>query len=235
MQHDNIQKSTAYLKNNFYSGDAAVQRLRQKKRRNGIIVTVLVALFVVLCILAGNTPHNYYMKNLFVSEATILQCSSGDDGSDYSVQVQLDNPAQNVSIDSDNTWVSVDKQFYDAHSVGQHIGVLVCDYDVFKERFFGIFGKQGQDYEKDMWSVDSAYDSFAAAQAEYPHQQFTDKATLESKTKLDDGESYFVLSYQGREMTNQVDDNQYSHYKVGDSVPCSFDGYGDFVRITNIG
>ena len=155
MQHDNIQNSTAYLRSMSYSKN----KQTRKKKIIGIIVLVLIVLFVLFIYLADKTPRNYYMKNMFVSEATILQCSTGDSGSDYGIQVRLNNPAQNVFIDEENTWISVSKEFYSAHSVGQHIGVLVCNYDVYKERLFGIFGKQGQDFEKDMWSIDTAYGS----------------------------------------------------------------------------
>jgi hypothetical protein len=233
MQHDNIQKSTAYLKSNYNSRKSGATLSKGQKRTIGISVVVIILLIAFFCLL-GNTPRNYYMKNLFVSEAMIVQTSAGDSGSEYAIQVQLNNPAQNISLDSDNTWVSVNKDFYAAHSVGQKIGVLVCNYDVYTERYFGIFGKQGQDFEKDTWSIDDVYGSLAEAETAFPHSQFSEKATLKSKTKLDDGSCYFVLDYQGREMTNPVDENQYSRYNLGDSVSCKFDGYGDFIRVVSI-
>lgn len=200
----------------------------------GVGLAVLIILIVVLISLDENTPRNYYMKDLFVTEATILQTSAGDDNKTYGIQVQLNNPPKTITLEEDNTWVGVDQQFYTSHTAGQHIGVLVCNYDVMKANNFGLFGEQGQSFEKEMWAVDSAYDSLNAAQTQYPHRQFSGKASLKSKTKLSSGELYFVLEYDGREMTSPVDDSTFSRYNIGDSVSCAFDGYGDFIKTVSI-
>lgn len=116
----------------------------------------------------------------------------------------------------------------------EHIGVLVCNYDVYKEKFFGLFGKQGQEYDSSYWGVDTAYDSLEKAQEAYPYKNLSDKATLKNKILLSDGSPLFILDYQGREMTDQVDKSIYDKYKTGDSVTCRIEGYGDFIRVTGI-
>lgn len=235
----NMQRNKLYRSSEYGGGyrpptiqpTFSVKTMDKKKLVLIIIGCVLTVLLIALLILNENTPRNYYMKDLFVSEATIVNRSS-DDG--YAVQVSLSNPSKVVSIDEDNTWVTVDSQFYNSHNSGDRIGVLVCNYDVMKESNFGLLGKSGQKFEKELWTVDSAYDNLAAAQTEYPRREFTANATLKSLVKLNDGELYYVMNYEDREITVRVSSTVYAAHQIGDSVPCKFEGYGDFVKITNI-
>ena len=78
------------------------------------------------------------------------------------------------------------------------------------------------------------FDSLDQANEKYPHKTFTAEAQITKKTSSTNEGNYFVLSYEQREMSIQVDNDLYNQYKESDMVSCDFDGIGDFVKIVGV-
>lgn len=176
--------------------------------------------------------RNQYLKDAFVSEGQIALTTI--DSSKYYVKVALMKSANNVSLTDDMSYVEVTPDFYNKHKTGDKIGVLVGNYDIFKEKYFGLFGNQGQYFEKNIWGVENVFDTKQEADQVYPNKEFTDKAQVKTKTASKSNEFFFILSYQDREITAQVTQEQYQKYNENDYVDCDFQSIGDFIKIIDV-
>lgn len=200
---------------------------------SGIAVIILIAILVML---DENSPRNQFLSKAFVSEASIAEFYVDDQNypmKDY-VRVSLINSGNNTaSLTMDESWIEVTSEFFGKHKVGDRVGVLVGNYDVYKEKFFGLSKGSGQTFEKNVWGIENIFDSLDAANEAYPQKLFNAAAQLKKKASTKD-KYFFVFNYEEREMTIKVSSEQFNQYKENDSVECTFEGIGEFVKITKI-
>lgn len=204
-------------------------------------VYYLYAIVFIIMIVAYNYDkmqvRNSYLKDAFVSEGRIIQTTLDVDSpiAKYYVKINLVNPTvTNVIISDDDSYFEVTHEFYTKHKIGDVVGVLVGNYDVFKGKYYGWFSNQDQDFEKSIWGFENIFNTKKEADEAYPSKDFKDKALVKAKTITKDGETFFVLVYEEREITFQVTKEQYEKYNENDYVECDFQGIGDFIKIVGV-
>lgn len=198
---------------------------------------ISIIAFVILCFTIGkvnDVPQYEYLKEVFVSEAQIIEVKTNTDSSPQQYFIRLKLINQSVELKEDQSWFEVNSEFYKKCVVNSKIGVLAGNFDVFKGSIFAGFGNATQTYENSIYGIVDVFDSLALANEKYPHKTFTADAQLTKKTTSSNEGNYFVLSYEEREMSIQVDDDLYNKYKENDNVSCDFDGIGDFVKIVGV-
>jgi len=214
-------------------------RLNQTDNRDKLIkmaIIFIIASVVLIIVIAkvSAVAHYEYLKEVFVSEAQILETKTNLDSSPQQYFIRLGLINQSVTLKEDQSWFEVNDEFYQKCVVNNKIGVLVGDFDVFKASVFAVFGDASQTYENSNYSVVDVFDSLDQANEKYPHKVFTADAQVIKKTTSTNEGNYFVLSYEEREMSIQVDNDLYNQYQESDMVTCDFDGIGDFVKIVGV-
>jgi len=110
--------------------------------------------FVVWLLLAYGAENldnmqarNQYITDAFVSEGQIIMTTTDlENGpAKYYAKLKLVDPSfTDAVINEDQSWIEINQDFYQKHHTNDLIGVLVGNYDIFKEKYFGWFGKNGQ-------------------------------------------------------------------------------------------
>lgn len=214
--------------------------MEKKKKTQKIIlwcVGIAIVLFIaILVMLDENSPRNQFLSKAFVSEASIAEFYVDDQvipNKSY-VRLSLINSGNNTaSLTMDESWVEVTNEFFGKHRVRDIVGVLVGNYDVYKENFFGLAKGSGQTFEKNVWGIENIFDTLDMANEAYPQKLFNANAQLKKKATAKD-KYFFVFTYEEREMTVEVSSEQFNKYKENDTVECTFEGLGEFVKITKL-
>jgi len=219
--------------NNYKNGLNETDK-RNKYIKGGLIFIVVSVVFFFVIAKMNDVSQYEYLKEVFVSEAQILEMKTNADSSPQQFFVRLKLIDQSVTLKEDQSWFEVNYTFYQKCVVNNKIGVLVGNFDVFKGSAFAVFGNTTQTYENSNYSVVDVFDSLDQANEKYPHKTFTAEAQITKKTSSTNEGNYFVLSYDAREMSIQVDNDLYNRYIESEMVTCDFDGIGDFVKIVGM-
>ncbi|MCX7920598.1 MAG: hypothetical protein N3B21_01030 [Clostridia bacterium] len=198
-----------------------------------VIGSIIIGIILIIIgIINANMPRNYYLKDINVSRATIVQREIDTDTNKYYVKLSEDSSSSpKVSFDSDDDrWVEVNFGFYSSHLPGGTVGVLLGHYDVFRDKLFS----KGLKYQKSIWQIEEIYDSLESAQEANPKKKYNAEAELKNKKTLEDGSMYFVLESEGRTMKSKVSKELYDKYSVGQKVECEFEAIGDIVKLLSI-
>lgn len=206
------------------------------KKRHIIIVCCLSAavllMAIIFIILSVTRPQKQFLSQVFVSEAKVAELAADTDSSPtkYYVRIALVNPTvSSAKLTEDTSWVEVSSEYYIKHKTNDSIGVLVGNYDIYKERLFG----GGQSFDKNIWGIEDIFDNVQDAEETYPKKSFDSPATLIKK--VSDNDRYlFVVTYEDREISVDVDKEVFDKYSENETVTCSLFGYGDYVKITKI-
>jgi hypothetical protein len=204
------------------------------KRKDLITAGYVVGfiLLIVIGILSWVTPKNYYLKEIKVAKATVAE-TAVEYGKYYARVINVDSPG--VFLSEDNSWIEVSEDFCNGNRPGKEVGLLIGNYDVFKLKYFGLFGSVGQKFKGSNWAIEEVYDSFDMAVKENPVKKYNAKAVLTKKKATKTGETYFVIDADGRKVNTQVDKEIFDRYNVNDSIECEFEARGDFIKIIRVG
>jgi len=219
--------------NNNKSGFNQTENRNKLIKVGLIVILASIVLFIVIA-KVNNVSQYEYLKEVFVSEAKILETKTNADSSPQQYFVRLELINQSATLEEDQSWFEVNYEFYQKCVVNNKIGVLVGDFDVFKGSIFAAFGNTTQTYVNSNYSVVDVFDSLDQANEKYPHKTFTADVQITKKTTSTNEGNYFVLTYEEREMSIQVDNDLYNQYNESDKVSCDFDGIGDFVKIVGV-
>jgi hypothetical protein len=198
-----------------------------------VIVILLVVGVIALAagtILEENRPRSYMCNSIQVLDGGIMERVQDDDGK-YWMRIYAGVNYSNW----DKLWIEVSKEFYDRHSINQRIGVLVGDYDIFRTgREFFFFGPEQRRYEKSAGTVENVYDTLADAREANPTKSYTIPGIIKSKKATKDGTCFFILDAQGKTVKATVSKVDYAKYGEGQTINCTFESTGDFMRFQDI-
>lgn len=190
---------------------------------------VLVFAVVIIANIADSyMPRNYYLKDLKVCEANIVEKASENDK--ISVRVNLTSNMPSEYVNSDDLWIQVTPEFSRKHNMNEKVGVLLGKYDVFKPKLLG----SGQELEKSSWGIEEIYDTLKVAQEANPYSKFTTRAVVNKKKVTKNGDAFFVLSQEDRTFTTQVDKNILNKYEVGQEIECEFESIGESTKLIKV-
>lgn len=200
---------------------------KSKKVLLALIISAVVLLIIYFAI-DSSIQRNYYMKELKVCSAVVIE-KSNDGGSSY-IKVRLTNSVPGVYLSDDDSWVLENGSC----SLGQDVGLLVANYDIFEKKYWGLFGDKGQKFEKDKWVIEKLYNSYEQAQSDNPAKSIKTKAILKKKKTTGNGSMFFVLESEGRTFQAKVDQSVYEKYSVNQEIQCEFEGIGEFLKFSRI-
>lgn len=209
---------------------------RQKKKKS-ILGRLILVLFLIL-VVAGLTKvvdnalatRKSFMKDVKVCSATIG--SMATEGGKYYVQILsgADMRANNINLSSDDRWIEVTPTFYVKHKNSDVVGVLLGNYDVFKEKLIG----NEMVLERSFWTLDEIYDSLEEAKGKNEYHKYTSLSSIEKKKSFESGNSYFKIKNEDRIFTLKVSKEDYDKYKEKQKIYCYFERYGDFVKLISL-
>lgn len=210
--------------------------MKSKKKGLKTHWTVLLVIVVVGIMMFGiieqQLPRQYYVKDMKVLEATIIE-TSFEDNKFYFKVTPLDNQVDPTMM-SDELWIEVTQQFYLDHQQGSSVGVLLSNVDAYKPKYFGVFGKKGQKLEGSSWNVEEIYPTYGHALLANPTKQYDGEASVKKKKILKNGDPYLVLEAEGRTYSTRVDPVLYNSTSVGQSLKCEFQSIGDLIKLNRI-
>jgi hypothetical protein len=224
--------STSYGKQK--TGNIKSYAKRKKKYNWGLIGSVVFfTVLILFSIAAGITPRNSYLKEIKVIQGNVLERSSEN----YKYYIRVNNlySDSNSVIAINDPWIEVTAEFFASHGANSEVGLLAGNYDIFKAKYFGLFGKKGQTYEKSEWIIDEIYNNYDAAVSANPSKKYTAMANVVKKKITGDGAAYFVLDTEGRQLSVPVSLETYGKYSAGSKVNCEFEAIGDFVKALKAG
>ena len=180
---------------NHYQGELNQTEKRDKLIKMSIVFLIASVVLIIVIAKATAVAHYEYLKEVFVSEAQILEIKTNTDSSpqQYFVRLQLIN--QSATLKEDQSWFEVNATFYQKCVVNNKIGVLVGDFDVFKGSVFAVFGDASQTYENSNYSVVDVFDSLDQANEKYPHKSFTADAQVIKTLFYTCAAASFVLAF----------------------------------------
>lgn len=195
------------------------------------IIIVIFLLFIspiLFGVVYDNWPRNYYLKDLKVCNAVIVE-KNYEDGKNY-IRLSVNSNDLNGYANPDDFWIEVQDAFYISHPLNSTVGALISENDLYKRRFFS----SGQDFEKTYYEVQEIYDSLDAAQQANPSKEYTDKALLVKKKTTKAGDTYFNVKKDDRTFTLNVSKEIYDRYKLNDEIECDFESVGDLTKLLKI-
>jgi hypothetical protein len=195
-----------------------------------ILLVVGVMALAAVTILEESRPRAYMCTTIQVVDASIMERTQDDNGK-YWMRVYAGVTYTNW----DKMWIEVSREFYDRHQVNQHIGVIIGDYDIYRTgREFYFLGPTMRKYEKNTATVENIYDSFADAREANPTKSYTIPSTIKIKKVTKDGTCFFILDAQGKKVKAAVSKVDYARYNEGQTIDCTFESTGDFVRFQDL-
>jgi hypothetical protein len=196
----------------------------------GCIVAAILffCLFVVILIVNSNSPRVIYLNSITVEPAKIAE-KNDEDGRYIRLEVpRLDAPQEVM-------WTQVDNAFYDKHRVGDEVGVLLGNYDVYKPgREFWLFGNKTRKFEKTSWGIENVYDNLDLAKKANPQEKFEVDATVKDKQVEKSGLKYMLLDAKGKVVKAVVTDDVFNSTNTGQTLKCEFESTGDYVRFLGV-
>lgn len=210
---------------------------RNKKKRKlsdyyVLAIGIAVLLLIVIGIINGMAPKNYYLKEIKIVECSVIQ-KTQEDGKNY-IRVRPEASA-NFSLSEENSWVEVKNDFYNKlQPYNSNIGVKFNNLDIYKKKFWGLAADKGQTFDKNVWNIDEVYDSKVDAEKANPVKQYTKEATIEKKKITQKGDYFFVINSEQRKMPVMVEEDTFNKYKVNDSISCEFESIGDLIKFIKI-
>lgn len=211
---------------------------REEKSNNllKILVILAIVLFFVFVFagdwILGQIPRNDYIKDLKVAHGAIAEWTI-EEGK-YYARVNLDYSSGITNYNQDALWIETKPEFYKSKYIGSKVGVLAAHVVSYRAKYFGIFGKRGQKFDKNYWELQHIYPTYEEAIKANPEKEFTADATIKKKKAAVSGNKYFVLEYDGRDFSTQVESQLYNKYNVGKSLKCKFKSIGELVKLTEI-
>ncbi|HEX9061189.1 MAG TPA: hypothetical protein VF941_13495 [Clostridia bacterium] len=195
------------------------------------IIIVILLLFIspiIFGVVYDNWPKNYYLKDLKVCNAVIVE-KNNEDGKNY-IRLSVNSNDLGNYPNPNDLWIEVQNTFYVSHTLNSTVGALISENDVYKRRFFS----SGQDFEKTYYEVQEIYDSLDAAQQANPSKKYTDKALLVKKKTTKNGDTYFNVKKDDRTFTLNVSREIYDRYNLNDEIECDFESVGDLTKLLKI-
>jgi len=182
----------------------------------------------------GLTPRNYYTTEVKIDKGTVQEKVT--EKGKYYIRIS------NADVKTEDSWIEVKQDFYDKHSTfisyyssgnNEEIGLLLCKNDVYKGRFWGLFGKETPNFEKTVWQVADVYDTYDIALESNPHQIQTVSGKVYKKKSLN-GKNYIVIDVEGNKIKEEVDLTTYNKYEVDGTINCKFESWGDIRQFKGI-
>jgi hypothetical protein len=205
---------------------------RQKKKVFGklifVLLLVLVLSGVTMAVNNALATRKSYMKDIKLLSVGI-KSKVVEDGK-YYIQILPGTDMYDIKLSDDDTWIEVASAFYNKHQTSDTVGVLLGNYDVYKEKLIG----NKMILEKSYWSLDEIYDSLDEAKSQNAYRKYTAPASIEKKKVFESGNHYFKLKNEERVFTLKVSKNVYDKYNEKQNINCQFEGYGDFVKLISL-
>ncbi|MCE1246962.1 MAG: hypothetical protein LWY06_09975 [Firmicutes bacterium] len=191
-------------------------------------LSLVFIIFIIMLIVESESPRAIYLNSLTVESAKIAE-KNDEEGRYIRVEVpRLDAPQEVM-------WVPVDPAFYDKHRVGEDIGVLLGNYDVYKTGHeYWLFGKKTRKFEKTSWGIENVYDNYDMAKKANPQETFEADGVVKDKTLDKSGLKYLLLESNGKTVKAVVTDDVFNNTNAGQKLKCEFESTGDYVRFKGL-
>jgi hypothetical protein len=187
----------------------------------------LICFLIVVAIVDAVSPKKFCANYMNLHKASIMEKQHDPDENRYHIRVYV--PGRDIP--SDHLWVEVRKEFYDKHRLGDDIGVLLGNYDVFKaKRQFLLFGRKVYEYDENFWGIENVYDTYNDGMAANPYSKFKMKAVLKEKKTGRSGQLYFVFDCEGKPVKAAVGREMFDKCREGQTFDGQFETLGNFTR-----
>ena len=202
----------------------------EKKKIKIALAIVAVVALLILGIRALTIEERYYLKNLEVCKAVIVEMNNEE--GDYFVRISPDYSTIKsvLNISTDNLWIDVTSDFYIRKKVGEEVGVLLGNYDIFKGKMFG----KGQNYKGNISGIENIYMTYDEAMQANPYKKFTAQALVNKKKITKDGKLFLVVNYDQRTFNIEVSKEVYDKYNKGQQVQGEFESLGESIKLLKI-
>ena len=150
--------------------------------------------------------------------------------------LRLDVPG--INANPDDMWVEVQDDFYNRHSPGDQVGILVGNYDVFlaTAKFSADSNRKlvSRKFEKSAWSIEEVYESLEEAKAANPAKAFSMPLVLKEKRVSKNGAYYFLCDSEGKTVKAVVTKDIFDKYQKNQTLTGEFESLGDYVRFIKL-